>query len=132
MRSGRKQWYVRAMEGKPTKVPPVYAWAMTAIPAGYCETADPYDWVPVQVLYHVYTHAWFHADHSEHEPMLGVRQFAVALRLVFPNGESCRRRSRSGVTERGIAGVTGPHAERSPDEQMTYRRRRKPRVDSSR
>lgn len=123
------QWFMKARSGEPAKMPRAYVFAAETIGPGYRETRDAYDWVPVIVLHETYIRAWWdkasNAPEADRPEKLDIRQFAIAMRLHFPNCDPCRR-NRKGTKTRaaGLAGLTGPGAERSPDEGEAYTHRR--------
>jgi len=129
MRYGRKQWYAKALEGEPIRFPAAYAFAISTIPLTYKENGDSYDWVPIKRLHDLYEILYLERAGKQSEAMrpefLNLKQFAIVCRLAFPNGTPCRRNGADGVRYSGIAGVTGPLAERTPHERETFTRWRK-------
>lgn len=123
MRSGAKQWYARAMEGRPITPPPPFAWAIANLPKDYAETGDSYDWTPTEVLHKDYLAKWWKFQPKGQEKPLGISDFGIVLRLAYPNCDACRRRM-GGKIRGGVAGLKGPESLRTPDEQYAYRRRR--------
>lgn len=121
-------WFMNRDEG-PARMPRAYAFAIQCIPPEYKESGDAYDWVPMSILYGAYIRGWWEkasvAPEQSRPEKLDIRQFAIAAKTHFANCESCRRHQKGGVRSSGLCGLTGPNAERSPDTDETYTRRKK-------
>lgn len=123
------QWFQSAFNGDPVKIPRAHAFAIETVSPTYKETHDSYDWVPMIVLHEAYIREWWrtasNAPEQDRPTKLDIGQFAIAMRLHFANCEPCRRNRKGGIRASGLAGLTGPSAERSPDEGEAYLRRKK-------
>lgn len=112
--------YLKRLQATPgSPLPPAFAFAVNAVrDAGYRETWDPYDWVPVAVLYDAYYKAWssrLMPQPGDLDPeLLDKRNFGVMLSLAFPDCGKCKRWANKRQV-RGREGMTGPDAQRTDD-----------------
>jgi len=124
----RPEDFQRIRDTPGASLPPDYAFAADAVrAAGYRETGDTYDWVPVSVLYAAYHARWIKRKAPLPDGydvlLLSKQDFGIALSLAFPGCEKCKRWIKgkkaglawTGRQVRGRCGLSGDDGLRTDD-----------------